>query len=106
VQPPLTATGKTNMRDGSCKQLNYKLILRGPTTLQACSPDLSEGIIEAHSKDGDPQAAVGPFVQTILGGTSISPVNRMYQTGTGFYCGNYVRRVKNLAYLISIKFFS
>ena len=94
------------MRDGSHKQLKYMQISPGTTALQACSADLSEGIIEAHSKDGDPQAAVGPFVQTILGGTSISPVIRMYQTGTGFYCGNYVRRAKILAYLISIKFFS
>ena len=94
------------MRDGSHKQLKYMQISLGTTALQACSADLSEGIIEAHSKDGDPQAAVGPFVQTILGGTSISPVIRMYQTGTGFYCGNYVRRMKNMAYLISIKFFS
>ena len=94
------------MRDGPYKQLKCMIITLGPTALQACSADLSERIIEAHSKDGDPQAAVGPFVQTILGGTSISPVIRMYQTGTGFYCGNYVRRAKNLAYLISIKFFS
>jgi hypothetical protein len=62
--------------------------------------------MDEHSKDGDPQAAVGPFVQTIHGGTSISPVLRMYQTGAGFYCGNYVHSAENLAYLILIKFFS